>query len=56
MSSKACSDLCSETSIVTPMAQKNPKRPRDSFFQVRATNKMNENIWHPNLHKLLQKC
>jgi hypothetical protein len=35
---------------------KTPKRPRDSFFQVRATNKMNENIWHPNLHKILKRC
>ena len=41
MSSKACSDLCFETSKVTSMAQ-NPKGLKTVFFQVRTTNKMNE--------------
>jgi hypothetical protein len=39
-----CSDLCLATSMATSMA-----------FQVRATNKMNENIWHPKPPQITKK-
>ncbi len=55
MSSKACSDLCLETSKATSMAQNPKKALRTVFFQVRSTNKMNENIWHPKPPQIITK-